>query len=109
MKDKVYFKIRDVFGAEVILTEFAWQDIQFKHPEVRGLEEKVGRTIREPEVVVRSVYDERVVLCYSFFEEILGGKYLVVVVKTIAKGKKYVSTVYITDRRKGGEIVWKAR
>jgi len=39
MKDKVCFKIKDVFGAEVILTEFAWQDIQFKHPEVKGLEE----------------------------------------------------------------------
>lgn len=91
------------------MTKRCWRDIVKKHPEVQGLESGVALAISHPEVIVKSLYDERMSLYYRYFPNILKGKILVVVVKTISQQEKYVATVYITDKRKGGEIIWPIR
>lgn len=44
-------------------------------------------------------------MVYRFEAEILNGKWVVVVVKQI--DRNYVSTIYVTDRIKSGEVLWK--
>ncbi|MFA4889917.1 MAG: hypothetical protein WC628_10170 [Candidatus Omnitrophota bacterium] len=102
-------EIKDVFSEQVKLIENAWKDIIKKHPEVKDLKSEIAMTISHPEVIVKSVYDERVTLCYRYFPDIFKGKLLVVVVKRLSQQEKYVATVYITDVRKGGEIIWPRR
>lgn len=102
-------EIKDVFNEQIRLSEDVWRDIIKKHPEVEDLESDIALTISHPEVVVKSVYDERVTLYYRYFPDILKGKLLVVVVKRLSQYEKYVVTVYVTDKRKGGEIIWPRR
>lgn len=98
--------IKDVFDERVKLVKEVWVDIVKKHLEVEGLKAKIALTISHPEVITRSAYNERVSLYYRYFPNIFKGKLLVVVVKKLSGYEKYVATVYITNKRKGGEIVW---
>lgn len=100
------FEIKDVFNEPVSLTRDVWAAIVKKHPEVDGLDGEIKLTIFQPDKVVKSVYDERVNLYYKYFEKIFKGKLLVVVVKKLSRYEKYVTTAYITDKRKGGEVIW---
>lgn len=100
------FEIKDIFNEPVSLTRDVWTNVVRKHPEVDRLEREIKLTIFQPDKVVKSVYDERVNLYYKYFAKIFKGKLLVVVVKRLSYREKYVTTVYITDKRKGGEIIW---
>lgn len=102
-------EIKDVFNEQVKLAEDVWRDIFKKHPEVRGLKLDIALTVSHLEVVVKSIYDERITLYYRYFPNIFSGKLLVVVVKRLSQDEKYVATVYITDKRKGGEVIWPKR
>ena len=102
-------EIKDIFNEQVRLIEGAWKDIVKKHPEVKDLKSEIALTISHPEVIIKSVYDTRVTLYYRYFPAIFKGKLLVVAVKRLSQQEKYIATVYITDRRKGGEIIWPRR
>lgn len=95
---------RDVFGAEVVLTDTVKAMILQKHPEVSDFIDQIDRALAEPEEVRRSIRDKRVVLYYRFEAAVLEGKWVVVVVKRI--DRNFVSTMYATDQIKSGEVIW---
>lgn len=94
----------DVFGEEVILTEEVKQVIFTKHPEVRRFFNRVEKVLAMPDTVQRSIIDVRVSLYYRFYPDIFNGKFIVVVVKRV--DRKFISTLYITDKIKIGGILW---
>lgn len=94
----------DVFQSDVVLSNSVHDTILVKHPEVRDFMQHVGEALSEPDTVRRSIHDERVILYYRYYEEIFNGKYLVVVVKRI--DRNFISTIYITDQIKAGDIIW---
>lgn len=63
------------------MSDEVYQVILVKHPEARKLFDRVGETLLEPDSVRKSVTDVRVRLYYRFYPDILGGKFVVVVVK----------------------------
>ena len=65
-----------------------------------------GETLRDPEIVRRSVYDPSVLIYYRYFKEVFGGKYIAVVVK-VNNIKGFILTSYVTDRVKRGDEVWR--
>ncbi len=97
--------LEDRFGREVRLTDERLAHI-LGHPEMRTLEEEIGRVLRWPALVRRSRSDENVWLFYDFRDNTLVcGKWLCVVVKYAATGA-FVVTAYLTDRPKAGEDLW---
>lgn len=96
--------IKDFYRDEIELTSKRWTYLVAKHPEVKPHHRKIELVLKEPYLVKRSKRDKDVLLYYKFFQEILNGKYLLVVV---AKGRRnFIVTAYITDKIKGGEIAW---
>lgn len=95
----------DIFLEPVELTEERWQHIVIEHPEVREFQEKIPTVLAHPEYVKRSKRDEQVMLYYRYFDTILNGKYLLVVVKK-GTSRSFVLTGYLTDSVKKGETVW---
>lgn len=95
----------DVFGGQVVLTESVQAVILAKHPEVSEFIGLVGSVLQSPDEVRRSVSDARVVLYYRYAEEVLDGKWIVVVIKRA--DRNFVSTIYATDRIKAGDVLWK--
>lgn len=102
MSDSLY---TDLFGESVVLTDNVKAVILAKHPEVATFLDRVSATLLTPDEIRRSVTDERVVLYYRYETDVMGGKWVVVVVKQI--DRHYISTIYATDRIKSGEILWK--
>ena len=97
--------IRDFYHDEIELTNERWAYVVGKHPEVRSHHSKIALVLKEPDVVKSSKRDKNILLYYKFFPEILKGKYLLIVV---AKGlRNFIVTVYVTDKIKGGEVVWR--
>ena len=90
MDEQVYV---DVLDEEVILTALVRAVILTKHPEVADFIERI-----------ESIRDERVVLYYRYEAEVFAGKWIVVVVKRI--DRNFISTIYVTDQIKSGEVIW---
>lgn len=99
--------LRDYEGVEVRLTDERLKHI-LEHPEMSDMETEIGKTLSDPERVVRSRSDEEVRLYYRFYPDTpVGGKFLCVVVKVHADDA-FVITAYLTDRVKEGESLWNA-
>ena len=95
----------DLFGNEVILTAEVKRVIFAKHPEVSRVFDKVADTLALPDAVKRSSTDVRVRLYYRFYQDVFDGKFIVIVVKRVDY-RGFVSTIYITDKMKAGEMIW---
>ena len=104
MDDALTHRYFDRFGQEIILTAEVKRVVFAKHPEVSHFFDKVTGTLALPDLVKRSTTDPRVRLYYRFYQEVFGGKFMVVVVKSVER--EFISTIYITDKVKGGEVIW---
>lgn len=98
-------KVTDIFGSTIVLTGERWEHIVAKHPEVKPYKDRVSSVLSSPDLVKESRRDKDVLLYYKHFDDILGGKYLLIVVKL--KDRSFIVTAYITDRIKEGKEVWK--
>ncbi len=72
---------------------------------MKNLRTEFENTIKEPEIVKRSAYDPEVVLYYLYFKELLGGKYIVAVVKI--DDDNFVVSGYVAHKIKRGDVIWK--
>lgn len=94
----------DVFSEVVVLADSVRAVILVKHPEVADFIDRIPDVLRSPDEIRRSVHDERTVLYYRYEEAVLGGKWLVVVVKRI--DRNFVSTIYATNKIGSGDVIW---
>jgi len=69
----------DCFNRRIELSDVRWDHIIETHPEIKELIKELEGALMEPELIQRSVYNEKVVLFY---------------------------TAYITDRIKSGDVIW---
>lgn len=90
---------------EVILTLERKTHVRTYHPDVQKHTGKIREVLLSPDQIRESKYDEDAILFYKFYPEIKGGKYVSVVVKKGARN--VILTCYLTDRIKGGALLWK--
>jgi hypothetical protein len=97
--------LEDSFGNKVRLTDERLAHI-LEHPEMRGMEADIEKTLRQPTLVRRSRSDEAAQLFYDFCAQtMVGGAWLCVVVKYVPTDA-FVVTAYLTDKPKTGEDPW---
>ena len=97
--------LTDCFGNKVRLTAERLAHI-LEHPEMATMAAEIGRVLRQPQLVRRSRSDPAVRLFYEFYAQtVVGGKWLCVVVKYVARAA-FVVTAYLTDKPKAGEDLW---
>jgi len=69
-------------------------------------EERIKKTLENPEIIKRSNYVPTVLLYYRIHDQTpVTRKYLLVVVQ-ISNNVGYVKTAFYTDRIKKGETIW---
>lgn len=98
-------RMTDVLGNVVIVKAAVWRVIEEKHPEVAGCLSLIPEVLGQPEEVRFSVRRQDSALYYRRYSGLHDGKWLVVVVKRATEN--VVSTCYVTDRIKSGELLWK--
>lgn len=96
--------IIDRYGNRIELSNERWQHIIKEHPEVKNCQDKLPEVVKQPDLIKHSKKDKDVLLYYRYYPEILGGKYLLVVVKI--RSRSLVLTCYVTDRIKEGDVLW---
>jgi hypothetical protein len=102
----VIFEVSSKFSKKVALTKHAYEHVSERHPEVSGVVELIKQTLVDPQVIRRSMYDDKVWLFYRLFNKTpVGRKYLMVDVK-LYNGEGTVITSYFTDKIKMGDPVW---
>lgn len=91
------------------LSEEARKHIRERHPEVSRYEELIKEVLVNPEFILKGNREERKAIRYVK-ETHLGPKYLVVVYRESASGRKAIITAYFTSdlKRIKGEPIWKA-
>ena len=96
----------DFQGRPVRLTEERRQHI-LAHAEMSGMESAMVETLRDPQLVIRSLTDETAALNYRYYlRTLVGGKWMCVVVK-YSESDAFVLTAYLTDKPKRGEVLWR--
>jgi hypothetical protein len=104
MSDEL-LRMTDVLGSVVIIKTAVWRVIEEKHPEVAGCLSLISEVLGQPEEVRYSVRRQDSALYYRRYADLYDGKWFVVVVKRSIEN--VVSTCYVTDRIKSGELLWK--
>ena len=98
---------KDHFGHEIKLEPNTWKEIQDKHQELIEKIDRVKETLLNPHSVIRSTKMPNVSLFYRYYK--FGPpdeKYLCIVVKAVYP-ENIISTAYMTDKIKRGELIWK--
>ncbi len=98
------FDVTTPLGLIVRTTHSYWMLIvSVKHPAMRGREQDVEETLREPDEIRRSRSDPAVLLFYRLERT---KRWICAVVKQI-NGDGFLITTYPTDAIKEGEQIWK--
>jgi hypothetical protein len=99
--------LKDVHGRHIRLTDERLEHIASDHPEMADETGKVGETVLNPDIIVRSRTDQEAELFYHFYSTTpVTSKYLCVLVKSVPVDP-FIITAYFTDSIKRGEILWK--
>jgi hypothetical protein len=95
----------DYEGRRIRLTDERLAHI-LEHPEMVGMESRIGETLANPEKVLESLSDAEARLYYRYYLGTrVGNKYLAVVVK-VQDADAFVVTAYLTDKVKSGKLLW---
>ena len=90
----------------VELNEERWQHIISAHPELTAdVVDFIGLALRDPDIVRTDRRFAGTHIFTRWFEHLLGGKQLAVVVVTDA-ARSWIVTTYVTRRVRQGEIEW---
>ena len=99
MEEKTYFEVKSSLGKSIRIAKSYWDRIiETKHPIMKGKEEIVKDTLKNPDEIRNSRKDSKVFLYYKKSN----GKHSCVVAKHL-NGDGFIVTTYITDRIKIGE------
>jgi hypothetical protein len=97
------FEVETVPGKIIRLTKERWNKItEEKHPMMKEYMEDIRITLKEPDIVRKSRWDEKVYLYYRRSEE-----YYICVVAKIENSTGFIITTYLTDKIKVREQIWK--
>jgi len=97
--------IQDKFGNKIKLTLDRLNHILTTHPEIKGLEDKISITLKDPDIIKQSIYESNVHIYYKHYKMKPKEKHLAVVIRINVNN--FVITTYITDRIKKGDLIWK--
>jgi len=77
-----------------------------EHPEMQGMEDRIGETLLRPERVLQSLGDPQARLyCRRYVATRVGDKHPCVVVK-MAENDAFVLTAYLMSKSAGGRQLW---
>jgi len=103
------FEVISKFDKKISFTEGKYEHVCKRHPEVVGEIKKMKETLVSPQIVRRSLYDEKVWLFYCFFENTSVTKKYLMVAARILNDEGFVVTSYFTDKVKMVEELWRER
>jgi hypothetical protein len=96
---------KDYKGRAIRLTDERLAHI-LEHPEMQGMEERIGETLLRPERVLESLSDPQARLYYRMYVATrVGDKHLCVVVR-MADNDAFVLTAYLMSKPAGGRQLW---
>jgi hypothetical protein len=96
---------KDYEGRAIRLTDERLAHI-LEHPEMRGMEDRIGETLLRPDIVLESLSDPQARLYYRMYVATrVGDKHLCVVVK-MADNDAFVLTAYLMTTPAGGRQLW---
>jgi len=96
-------------GSEVELSDERERHIAETHPELLPEhKDQIGDTLLDPDQVRRSTRFANARLFSKWYDDILKGKHLVVVVvsEPLPKNRDWVVTAYVTRRIPEGDVEW---
>ena len=94
---------------EVELTDQRERHIAETHPDLLPAHrERIARTLADPDEVRRSARFAGARLFARWYDDLRGGKHVVVVVVTEATARRHwIVTAYVARKLAGGEVEWK--
>lgn len=103
-RKELLFEVMTPLDFTVRVTREYWDLIvNIKHPAMRGREEDVREALTNPSEIRQSKSDSQV---YLFYKPERIGRWVCAVTKRL-NGEGFLITVYRTDAKKEGEIIWR--
>lgn len=96
----------DLFKKKILLTEENRRHI-LNRLELLNQEDKIKETLLSPELIKKSVSDDKVIVYYKHYQKTpVTSKYMAVIVK-FTDMENFIISAYFTDRIKKGDLLWK--
>ena len=95
------FEVISPLGTKVRTHSYHWYMVRHKHPNHDFLLDDAIKCIANPDIIKKSLKDDRVRLSYKQHV-----KYLLIVVYKTLNGSGFLMTCYLTDKIKKGETLW---
>lgn len=95
------FEARTPLGTKIRTHSYHWFSVRLKHPNHDFLLDDVVHCIQDPDIIRRSLKDDKVRLSYKKH-----GEYLLVAIYKSLNGSGFLMTCYLTDKIKRGETLW---
>jgi hypothetical protein len=94
---------------EVVLTPERERHIQERHPDLLPkYRARIAETLADPDQVRRGAHLGNARLFSRWFDDIIGGKHVVVVViSEVATGRHWMITAYLVRKLGPGDVEWK--
>ena len=93
--------------ADVELTDERESHVMMRHPGLgAGLPERLTSTLAEPGLVMQSRRSPSALLFSRWYDDLLNGKFLVVVVEGEA-GRRWIVTAHPSEAEIRGEVLWR--
>lgn len=98
---EIMFEVLCPLDCTIRTTTWHWFDIRLKHQTHNFIAEDVEKCIHCPDIIIKSIKDESVFLCYKTHT-----KYILVAVCKRINGQGFLITAYLTDKIKKGQLLW---
>ena len=97
------FKVDTVLGKRIRLTKGRWNKIiTEKHPMMKEHIDNIQETVKKPDLIRKSRWDEKIYLFYRRSAE-----YYICVVVKMENSTGFIITTYMTNKIKIGAEIWK--
>ena len=98
----LHFEVTSKLDKKIRVTELYWEFIiNIKHPSMKGKEDVIKKTLKDPDQIRKSKTDTNVYLYYK------KNAVFTCVICRHENGEGFIITTYQTDKIKEGVIIWK--
>lgn len=94
----IKFSIKDKTGRELRMTDWNWQHIVKRHPEMTSEKEKIIETLEKPDKIIISLKDEHARYYYKYYKHLRAPeKFLMILVKYL-NGEGFIISAHFTRK-----------
>ena len=96
----IKFLVKDKTGRELRMTDYNWDHIIKRHPEISSEKEKIIETLEKPDTITKSLKDENARYYYKYYKNRRSPENFLMILVKYLNGEGFIISVHFVTRIK---------